>query len=31
MEYIDGFIAALPNDNKEKYIQHEKDATHIFK
>jgi len=31
MEYIDGFIAAVPNDNREKYIQHAKDATHVFK
>lgn len=31
MEYVDGFIAAVPNANKEKYIQHAKEAGLVFK
>jgi len=31
MSYIDGFVAAVPNDNKEKYIKHAKDSAAIFK
>lgn len=31
MEYVDAFAAAVPNDNKEKYIQHAKDAAVVFK
>jgi len=31
MEYVDGFAAAVPNTNKDKYIQHAKDAAVVFK
>ena len=31
MEYTDGFVAAVPNENKEKYIRHAKDAAALFK
>lgn len=31
MEYIDGFVAAVPTKNKEKYIEHAKLAVQIFK
>lgn len=31
MEYVDGFIAAVPNLNKQKYIQHTKDSIAVFK
>lgn len=31
MEYIDGFVAAVPTANKEVYIQHAKEAAEIFK
>lgn len=31
MEYIDGFVAAVPIKNKETYIQHAKDAAKVFK
>lgn len=30
MEYIDGFLAAVPNANKEKYIKFAKEAAAIF-
>lgn len=26
MQYIDGFVAAVPTENKEKYIQHASQA-----
>ena len=31
MNYVDGFVAAVPNDSKEKYIEYAKGATAIFK
>ena len=31
MSYIDGFVAAVPTANKEKYIQHARDAAVEFK
>ncbi|MFB1490980.1 MULTISPECIES: DUF1428 domain-containing protein [unclassified Thiocapsa] len=31
MSYIDGFVAAVPNENKEKYIVHAKAASIVFK
>lgn len=31
MEYIDGFVAAVPNAKKEEYIQHAKKASEVFK
>lgn len=31
MNYIDGFVAAVPNANKEKYIKHARDAALVFK
>jgi len=31
MEYVDGFAAAVPNENKEKYIKHARDAAVVFK
>ena len=31
MRYIDGFVAAVPKDNKELYIQHAKKAAAVFK
>ncbi|MDJ0882415.1 MAG: DUF1428 domain-containing protein [Gammaproteobacteria bacterium] len=31
MNYIDGFVAAVPNENKEKYIHHAKEAAIVFK
>ena len=31
MEYIDGFIAAVPTKNKEAYIKHVKHAAIFFK
>lgn len=31
MNYIDGFIAAVPTNNKEAYIEHVKQAAHFFK
>ena len=31
MEYVDGFAAAVPNENKEKYIKHATDAAVVFK
>ena len=30
MEYIDGFLAAVPNDNKEDYIRFAKEAAAVF-
>lgn len=31
MSYIDGFVAAVPNANKEAFIRHAKDAAVLFK
>ena len=31
MNYIDGFVAAVPTKNKEAYIRHVKQAAHFFK
>ena len=31
MSYVDGFIAAVPTKNKEKYIEHAKIAAIVFK
>lgn len=31
MNYMDGFVAAVPVANKEKYIRHAADAAQIFK
>ncbi len=31
MAYIDGFVAAVPNANREDYVRHAKDAAVVFK
>jgi uncharacterized protein YbaA (DUF1428 family) len=31
MQYIDGFVAAVPTDNREKYLRHAKEAAEVFK
>lgn len=31
MSYIDGFVAAVPEENKEKYIEHAKTMAEVFK
>lgn len=31
MNYVDGFAAAVPAANKEKYIQHARAAANVFK
>lgn len=31
MEYVEGFVAAVPTKNKEKYIRHAKEAAIYFK
>lgn len=31
MTYVDGFIVAVPNENKDKYLQHAADAAAVFK
>jgi uncharacterized protein YbaA (DUF1428 family) len=31
MDYIDGFVAAVPNANKAAYIQHARQAAQVFK
>ena len=31
MSYVDGFVAAVPNANKEKYIEHAKISAKLFK
>lgn len=31
MTYIDGFVAAVPTANRERYIQHARDAATVFK
>ena len=30
MEYIDGFLAAVPNDKKAEYIKFAKEAAAVF-
>ena len=31
MEFVEGFVLAVPNNKKTEYIQHAKDAASIFK
>lgn len=31
MSYVDGWVAAVPNENKEKYLEHAKRAAKVFK
>ena len=31
MSYVDGFVAAVPNANKEAFIKHAKEAAEVFK
>ncbi len=31
MTYVDGFVAAVPTANKERYIRHASDAATVFK
>ncbi len=31
MNYVDGFVAAVPNANKQQYTKHASDAAAIFK
>lgn len=31
MTYVDGFVAAVPTANKEKYIKHASDAAAVFR
>ncbi|SDM62970.1 Uncharacterized conserved protein YbaA, DUF1428 family [Franzmannia pantelleriensis] len=31
MTYVDGFVAAVPTANRDKYIQHARDAAIVFK
>jgi uncharacterized protein YbaA (DUF1428 family) len=31
MSYLDGWVAAVPNENKEKYLEHAKRAAKVFK
>lgn len=31
MEYIDGFVAAVPTRNKDQYIEHAREAASVFK
>ncbi len=31
MTYVDGFVAAVPNDNKQEYIEHARQAAVVFK
>ncbi|PAU74255.1 DUF1428 domain-containing protein [Halomonas salipaludis] len=31
MTYVDGFVAAVPTANRDKYIQHARDAALVFK
>lgn len=31
MEYVDGFVIAVPNSNKQQYIQHAKTTAAVFK
>ena len=31
MEYIDGFVAAIPDENKDQYLAHAKKSAVVFK
>lgn len=31
MNYVDGFVAAVPTANKEKYLKHAQDAAPVFR
>jgi uncharacterized protein YbaA (DUF1428 family) len=31
MNYIDGFVAAVPTANREKYLRHAEEAAEVFK
>ncbi len=31
MKYVDGFVAAVPTENREAYRRHAEEAGHIFK
>ena len=31
MSYIDGFVAAVPTENKQQYLQHAAEAAAVFK
>lgn len=31
MAYVDGFVAAVPNANREKYKKHAEEAAAVFK
>jgi len=31
MSYVDGFVLAVPTENKEKYIEHAKQCAEVFK
>lgn len=31
MSYVDGFVAAVPNDNRERFIKHAREAAEVFK
>lgn len=31
MNYVDGFVAAVPTENKAKYIEHAKETADLFK
>ncbi|WP_159818590.1 DUF1428 domain-containing protein [Colwellia sp. 20A7] len=31
MSYVDGFVAAVPTENKEKYVEHAKLSAVVFK
>ncbi len=31
MTYVDGFVAAVPTANREKYLQHVRDCAAVFK
>ena len=31
MQYIDGFVAAVPTANRDKYLRHAKEAAEVFK
>lgn len=31
MSYVDGFVAAVPNNNRERFIKHAREAAEVFK
>lgn len=31
MSYVDGFVAAVPTENKAQYIRHARDAAQVFR